>query len=147
MNKLNIISHESVPLQESQFIEISIKNNSGMHSLFAGRVDLLALTEWFIENEDAIRKSDFPVDNLTHDSLAKRVYCFYESVNVDDDDLIDAMFDYRACHCLRFACRGVDFPEIYIGKLGSEHEISLFTQSEHWRYFFDVDDFFGKLKC
>ena len=147
MNKLNIILLEPAPLQEPQSIEISIENNSGLHSLFAGRVDLLALTEWFIENEDAIRKLDFPVDNLTQDSLAKKVHCFYESVSVDDDDLIDAMFHYRASHCLRFACRGVDFPEIYIGKLGSEHEISLFTQNEHWQYFFDIDDFFCKLKC
>ena len=147
MNKLNIIFLESVPKQDYQSIEISVENSGGLHPLFAGRVDLLALTEWLIENEEAIRKSDLPVNNLTQDSLAKKVHYFYENVNVDDDDLIDAMFDYRASHCLRFACRGVDFPEIYIGKLGSEHEISLFTQDEHWRYFFDVDDFFCKLKC
>jgi len=147
MNKLNIILLESASLQEPQFVEISIDCNGDLRPLFTGRVDLPAFTEWFIENEDAIRKSDFPVDNLTQDSLAKKTHCFYESVNVDDDDLIDAMFDYRASHCLRFACRGVDFPEIYIGKLGSEHEISLFTQNEHWRYFFDIDDFFCKLKC
>lgn len=147
MNKLNIILLESTLLKESQSIEISIESNSGMHPLFTGRVDFPAFTEWFIENEDAIRKSDFPVDNLTQYSLAKKTYCFYENVNADDDDLIDAMFDYRASHCLRFACRGVDFPEIYIGKLGDGHEISLFTQNEHWQYFFDIDDFFCKLKC
>lgn len=147
MNKLNIILLEFASLEHPQHIEISIENNIGFHSLFIGPVDFPALIEWFIENEDAIRKSDFPADNLTQDSLAKKVHCFYESVNVDDDDLIDAMFDYRTSHCLRFACRGVDFPEIYIGKLGSGHEISLFTQNEHWRYFFDIDDFFCKLKC
>ncbi len=146
MNKLNIALLGPTSLQDAQFIEISVENENGVHALFAGRVDFPAFTEWLIENEDAIRKSDFPVDNSTQDSLAKKVHCFYESANADDDVLIDAMFDYRASHCLRFACRGVDFPEIYIGKLGSEHEISLFTKNEHWQYFFDVDDFFSKLK-
>ncbi|QMV53024.1 hypothetical protein [Ewingella americana] len=147
MNKLSIRLIESASLKYPQSIEISIESSSELHLLFTGRVDLPAFTEWFIENEDAIRKSDFPVDNLTQDSLAEKVHCFYENANVDDDDLIDAMFDYRASHCLRFACRGVNFPEIYIGKLGSGHEVSLFTQNENWQYFFDVDDFFCKLKC
>ncbi|MFD3242593.1 hypothetical protein ACE2AK_26125 [Rahnella perminowiae] len=94
----------------------------------------------------AIRKADFPIVNLTQDSLAKKVHCFYESVDVDDDDLIDAMFDYRTSHCLRFACRGVDFPEIYIGKLGSEHEISLFTKNETWQYFLILMIFFWQIE-
>ncbi|AEX52033.1 hypothetical protein GRAQ_01202 [Rahnella aquatilis CIP 78.65 = ATCC 33071] len=147
MNKLNIILLNSAESKKAQAVEISIKNNGVLHALFTGIVDFQALIEWLKENEDAIRKADFPIVNLTQDSLAKKVHCFYESVDVDDDDLIDAMFDYRTSHCLRFACRGVDFPEIYIGKLGSKHEISLFTDNETWRYFFDVDDFFGKLKC
>ncbi|MFD3242623.1 hypothetical protein ACE2AK_26315 [Rahnella perminowiae] len=147
MNKLNIILLNSAESKKAQAVEISIKNNGVLHALFTGIVDFQALIEWLKESEDAIRKADFPIVNLTQDSLAKKVHCFYESVDVDDDDLIDAMFDYRTSHCLRFACRGVDFPEIYIGKLGSKHEISLFTDNETWRYFFDVDDFFGKLKC
>ncbi|UNK54265.1 hypothetical protein [Rahnella aceris] len=147
MNKLNIILLESGESQKAQSIEISIKSNAGLHTLFTGIVDFQALIEWLKENEDAIRKADFPIVNLTQDSLAKKVHCFYESVDVDDDDLIDAMFDYRTSHCLRFACRGVDFPEIYIGKLGSEHEISLFTKNETWQYFLILMIFFGKLKC
>ena len=147
MNKLNITLLNSAESKKAQAVEISIKSNGVLHALFTGIVDFQALIEWLKENEDAIRKADFPIVNLTDDSLAKKVHCFYESVDVDDDDLIDAMFDYRTSHCLRFACRGVDFPEIYIGKLGSKYEISLFTDNETWRYFFDVDDFFGKLKC
>lgn len=147
MNKLNITLLNSAESKKAQAVEISIKSNGVLHALFTGIVDFQALIEWLKENEDAIRKADFPIVNLTDDSLAKKVHCFYESVDVDDDDLIDAMFDYRTSHCLRFACRGVDFPEIYIGKLVSKHEISLFTDNETWRYFFDVDDFFGKLKC
>ncbi len=147
MNKLNVILFNSAEAKKSQAVEISIKSNDVLHALFTGIVDFQALIEWLKENEDAIRKADFPIVNLTEDSLAKKIHCFYESVDVDDDDLIDAMFDYRTSHCLRFACRGVDFPEIYIGKLVSKHEISLFTDNETWRYFFDVDDFFGKLKC
>ncbi|MBU9830635.1 hypothetical protein AB6869_05585 [Rahnella rivi] len=147
MNKLNVTLFNSAEAKKSQAVEISIKSNDVLHALFTGIVDFQALIEWLKENEDAIRKADFPIVNLTEDSLAKKIHCFYESVDVDDDDLIDAMFDYRTSHCLRFACRGVDFPEIYIGKLVSKHEISLFTDNETWRYFFDVDDFFGKLKC
>ena len=141
MNKLNITLFNSAEAKKAQSVEISIKSNDVLHALFTGIVDFQALIEWLKENEDAIRKADFPIVNLTEDSSAKKVHCFYESVDVDDDDLIDAMFDYRTSHCLRFACRGVDFPEIYIGKLGSKHEISLFTDNETWRCFFDVDDF------
>ncbi len=33
-----------------------------------------------------------------------------------------------ARHCFKFAARGVNFPEIYIGKSGENYELSLYTQ-------------------
>lgn len=122
---------------------ISLSINSEL--LFKGKVDLRSLTEWLIENESAIRDDVFPIEKYTNCSLAECAYHFYEEIDADDDDAIDAVYNYRESHCLRFACRGTNFPDIYIGKNGMMHEISIYSSDEKWRYYFDIDDFFSRL--
>lgn len=56
------------------------------------------------------------------------------------------MFDYRSCHCLRFAVRGTLIPEIYIGKSENNLAISMHYANNEWQYFIDIDDFFNHLE-
>lgn len=137
MNLLKIILLDGEGQTDAQFINILINSDS----IFTGRVDLHALIEWFTANEKIIRDSDFPIENSNNYSLAECAYYFYENTDADDS-LIDVMYDYRKLHCLRFACRGTNFPDIYIGKNNGLYEISLYTSDEQWRYFFDIDNFF-----
>lgn len=145
MNKLNIRLLGTMSSDDAQLIDFSIDIGGALKTLFKGRVDSPQFVEWLKKNEKQIRLCDFPVDNLANKSIAEKIASFYENVDVDNDELVDAMFDYRASHCLRFASRGTDFPEIYLGKSEAGHEISIFNEHEQWQYFFDIDDFFHQL--
>ncbi|UNK63072.1 hypothetical protein [Buttiauxella ferragutiae] len=146
MNNLEITLLDNNEQADAQLIKLSINSNVNAESLFTGRVDLRSLIDWLLEKERAIREDDFPINNLNGHSLAENSYCFYESVDSDNDDAIDAMYNYRTSHCLRFACRGTNIPDIYIGRNEGEYEISKYTLDEEWRYFFDINDFFSKIE-
>ncbi len=145
MNKLYLGLIDRTSPDGSQLIDLSIKKHDSQLSIFRGRVNISEFLEWFRDNEEKIKSSDLPINEPSSESLAKKIQRFYESVDVEDDELVDAMFDYRACHCLRFAARGTDLPEIYIGKSVEGHEISLFDDNQDWQYFIDINDFFSNL--
>ncbi|WP_312043909.1 hypothetical protein [Erwinia sp.] len=144
MNKLNIISKDLCFYNESKLIEISLSEKN--HTLYVGCVDLNNLIGWLIENEPAIRKDGFPAELTEQCSIAKRVAEFYEYLDTEGNELVDLMFDYRSSHCLRFGCRGTDFPEIYIGKVNKGYEISMLNENNTWRYLFDIEDFYVRVK-
>lgn len=139
--KIDLIGNDWV--SDSELISLSINSASSSEVLFTGRIDLHSLTEWLTEHEIAIRENIFPIENSNNFSLAECAYYFYENVDADDDKAIDAMYEYRESHCLRFACRGYDFPDIYIGSNGGKSEISLHTNHMKWRHYFDINSFFS----
>lgn len=145
MNKLNIISKNVCFNNEPQLIEISISEQK-RHTLYVGYVDLHGLIGWLIDNESEIRKEKLPADLNEQCFIAKKVAEFYESLDTENDELIDLMFEYRSSHCLRFGCRGTDFPEIYIGKINDNYEVSLLSEKDAWSYLFDIEDFYSKVK-
>ncbi|MEB5752467.1 hypothetical protein MXF13_21630 [Leclercia adecarboxylata] len=145
MNKLNIISKDVCIYNEPQLIEISIGKQK-THTLYEGYVDLHQLIGWLIDNESTIRKDRLPTELTEQCFIAKKVAEFYESLDTENDELIDLMFEYRSSHCLRFGCRGTDFPEIYIGIIDNNYEVSLFSESDKWSYFFDIEEFYSRVK-
>ncbi|WP_271311610.1 hypothetical protein [Yersinia intermedia] len=145
MNKLKISLLKNSLQDEYQLVDISIKNETSLISIFCGNINLSRFIEWLLDNESEIKTSELPIDITDSGSLAYQIWHFYESEEIGNDIIVDAMFDYRASHCLRFGVRGTDFPEIYIGKLGSKHEISMFTSNDSWRYFIDINDFYKNL--
>ncbi|MDN0096936.1 hypothetical protein [Yersinia rohdei] len=145
MNKLRIGLLKGSLHDECQLIDISIKNKADSMSVFCGNINLPSFIEWLSDNENEIKVSELPIDTTSDKSLAYQIWHFYEREEIENDIIIDAMFDYRASHCLRFAARGTDFPEIYIGKLGCKHEISLFTGNDSWQYFIDIYDFYKNI--
>jgi len=141
MGNLKIKLLSSNHQNDTKIIRLSIDSKT----LFTGRVNFCAMKRWLFDNEKSIKECDFPMEKIKGCSLAEQSYFFYENVDACDDHNIDVMYEYRESHCLRFACRGVDFPDIYIGKNDGKHEVSLYTDSEKWRYYFDVDDFYVNL--
>ncbi|BBS35948.1 hypothetical protein ACJ9N4_20695 [Enterobacter sp. LM3] len=131
---------------DGQLIDLTVEENGSLKSLFKGRVDFQPFIEWFLDNEKDIKALEIPIGYLTGMSIAEGIHSIYENLDVDNDEIIDKMFDYRSSHCLRFASRGTNFPEIYIGRNGVRYEVSIFNEREQWRYFFDIDDFFDELK-
>jgi hypothetical protein len=148
MYKLRITLREGSVSDDSQLIELSVKKDAINKRLFFGRIDLKELIDWININKLKIKEVDFPIDRLNGESLAKSISHFYESIeeeNEENEGVIDEIFDYRTCHCLRFGARGVEFPEIHIGKVGNEYEISLFNDECEWKYAIDINDFFENL--
>ena len=146
MNKLKIDFLDDKPAGGRQLIDLSLEEGGLSRVLFKGEVDYPEFIGWIIENEREIKFSDLPIENREKYSIAKLIKFFYKGLDVDDDDLVDKTFNYRASHCLRFASRGTDIPEIFIGKSDRLHEISLFNEHEQWQFFFDADEFFNLCK-
>jgi len=144
MNKLLIT--KSKESDAVQLIDLSVIVNGEKHSLFVGEVDVNEFIEWFFEHEKEIREHEIPINKLSGQSLAENIYLSYNILDVEDDEIVDKMYEYRSGHCLRFAARGNDFPEIYIGKLGGVYEISKYSPTESWRYPIDIDGFFNSIK-
>lgn len=145
MNKLILTKHKKDDGVE--LIDLSVVLGDIKHSLFIGRVDINEFVGWFLEHEKEIREDELPIEKINNKSIAESIHYSYDILDVDDDGLVDKMYDYRSEHCLRFASRGSDFPEIYIGKSGKLYEVSKFSHAESWRYFIDIDDFFNSIKC
>ncbi|MCE0815028.1 hypothetical protein [Buttiauxella sp. S04-F03] len=146
MKKLRLSLLDGSLKDEYQLIDINVKENEDIISIFRGKIDLSELLDWFKDNEYEIKSSDFPIARASGESLARAIRCFYENINTEDDSLVDSMFDYRSRHCLRFGARGTLIPEVYIGKSGNKYEISKSDSNDEWKYFIDIDDFFDHLK-
>ncbi|WP_324723402.1 hypothetical protein [Lelliottia sp. JS-SCA-14] len=146
MNKLRISLIEGPQLVGFQVVDLSVVNDRNATTIFHGKVDLSELLDWFKENEHEIKSSNLPIDRVDGRSLARKIRHFYENVDVEDDEIVDLMFDYRSHHCLRFAARGTLIPEIYIGKSEDNYEVSMSGTDSEWEYFIDIEDFYNHLK-
>lgn len=149
MYELNLRVLEGNLKTEAQTIELSVaKAHEVFKVLFHGKINLIPFMNWFIENEELIRTCEVPSDFIEYDnkSIAEKISLINRALDVGNDSLIDLLYDYRSSHCLRFACRGSDFPEIYIGKSGDYHEISLYNENECWRFNFEICNFYYRLK-
>lgn len=130
MGRLNIRLLDIGSLDDGQLIDLTMEENGSLKSLFKGRVDFQPFVKWFLDNEEDIKSFEIPVGYLTRMSIAEGIHSIYETLDVNNDEVVDKMFDYRSSHCLRFANRGSDFPDIYIGKNGVRYEVSIFNEHE-----------------
>lgn len=144
MNELSIMRMKDT--EYSQQIKVVLLSNKTKELLLEEVVDINEFTTWFFKNELEIKTVDYPISLDKNKSIAENISLFYNSVDVDNDDVIDKMYDYRCSHCLRFAARGIDFPEVYIGKKDDGYELSLCSFKEKWRYKIDIDDFFSNIR-
>ena len=75
-------------------------------------------------------------------TIAKSIFNFYDQFE-DTNDLneLNRLYKYRERHGLRFALRGYDVADIYIGKVGEYHTISLCDKENDWSYNIDMRQF------
>jgi len=83
----------------------------------------------------------WPIPTLAGGSLAHRIRRFYAEIDGDDHETLDAMYAYRQSHGLRFALRGFDIGEIYLGRVEEAVEISCDSGDEKWAYTIDFQQF------
>jgi len=101
--------------------------------------------EWLRDNEHALLQELIPLHDPSCDSIASTLARFYENVEPDDDDILDAVFGYRRAHGLRFAMRGTDIPDAYMGLFRGDYEVSLCDKGERWKYTVDLPAFVAQV--
>lgn len=133
-------------------ISIFVKDNE--FNLLDTQWDLSMLLDWFNENEqsirhDALNDESLGIYVLQAESLAQAMSRLQERDFSDNQEALedkwhDFLFDFRQKHSLRFALRGTDIPEIFIGINRGSGEISLCDESM-WSYQFDMEDFLSSV--
>lgn len=159
-NKLEIIfqlkdhpyPEDSMAIQEVWGgIALNINNQlTNFHTqLFAIEWDVLSFSEWFVDNWASIWDQSLPNfegKNLSSESIAQQmIRCqqieFDPNEQESEDAWFDMLYDFRQKHCLWFALRGTDTPEIFIGFNRGNGEISLASEQHSWCYDFDMNVF------
>lgn len=147
MNKLNVIYCGKNNNFNADEISLVISgNNMATKVLLSHLVDLSELISWFESNYEQIKSTELPINIIDNKSIANSIYSYYKTMEDDNNILIEAMYHYRRCHGLRFGMRGVDIPDIYLGKNGSAYEISLYNEGENWSYYFDLEVFYSSIR-
>lgn len=133
--------------EDSELIRLIVSVKGNQEVVFEGRLCINELIEWCLTCEDFIRNDYYPFE-LKGRSIAESIYDYYEYLDDGDDNDVDldAMYNYRSRHCMKFGARGTYFPDIYIGKISDRYEISFFSTEGTWRYDIDVDCFFRMVK-
>lgn len=127
------------PTDGTEYAQITLsicnQNAECVVAPFSVKWDVQPIIQWFSENREYLFADKFPV------SLAQRLSAFYEADEVTDE-LIEAIYSYRTRHGLRFALRGVDVPDVYIGRTEIGIEISATAKSGGWSYPIDLEAFY-----
>ncbi|MDH2433498.1 hypothetical protein QCD60_13030 [Pokkaliibacter sp. MBI-7] len=128
--------------QENEFYILHIKNEDITISTI--KLENLDKLNWFNENKRAIIDEIFPF-MTTNKSIAESVANFYQYVEDHTDEEVDKVYEYRTTHGLRFAFRGQDVDDIYIGKISADvYEISK-AGDKPWSLKIDINDIFRQL--
>lgn len=106
------------------------------------------LVEWFDTNRNALLSEELSIcgsNPLPGESLAAALNRLRsrDFPNEDEEEYqwYDGLFNYSEKHCLWFALRGANIPDIIIGLNHSVGEISQSDEQEEWAYQFDMPTF------
>ena len=79
------------------------------------------ILDWFNENISFILNEVEPTFLPKANCLAEAIEMFYRSLSDDDldnghfDSMLDTLFEYKTRHDLKFAFRGTDIPNVFLG--------------------------------
>ncbi|HZX59662.1 MAG TPA: hypothetical protein VFE54_13085 [Mucilaginibacter sp.] len=147
-----ILPHPFAQESSSQFelwaeyrLEVVDANGRIIKTVLEIEWDLLMFLSWFVENKNALLEQGIPLENK-YSSIGEAVYHFYDAMDddFDNDELLDGVYEYRVAHGIRFALRGTDIPDIYIGIFNKNGTISFCDNNEKWNYNINLADFLEK---
>ncbi|MES2557275.1 MAG: hypothetical protein V4604_14065 [Bacteroidota bacterium] len=109
--------------------------------------NILELLQWLKDNSEHLSVEELPVKLYQEsDSIAKRIYNFYNDDNLFDELTADELVEYRERHGLRFGLRGTDIKDVYIGLISNTHTISFYSMEESWNFEIDLVSFLNELR-
>jgi hypothetical protein len=127
-------------------LEILDENEVLIKTVFDWQWDINIFLIWLIENEIAIKNENIPINSKS--SLAMSIANFYEQLDddtIEDDKLVNAVYEYRTRHEIGFGLRGTDINNACIGLLDNKSTISFCGEDEEWDYEIDISDFFSQV--
>lgn len=107
-------------------------------------LEFSSLIIWLRENKQSLLNDQIPIDSLPSESIAETINRFYTKSDFKDanaDSLDGLMYNYRISHGLRFALRGFNLPDIYMGLANNNYSISCCEENQTWSYKFDMQHF------
>ena len=128
-------------------LEIVDDRGNVLKSVFEWQWDILVFLQWFIDNKDFLFEEKYPIFT-NKKSIAFATHQFYQTLGENDasEEIIDAVYDYRTRHDLRFALRGTDIKSILLGLKDKAYTVSTYSQNEFWEYEIDLNKFYLQLE-
>ena len=97
------------------------------------------LREWLSENRKAILSEELPAFAPEASCIAESVVRFYDREPDPAEAEFDAMHAYRTRHGFRFAMRGANIPDIYVGLFHGKHQVSVVEGGAPFSSFVSLD--------
>jgi hypothetical protein len=115
--------------------------------------DAQEVFDWFMFNKGKILNDSLPDFIIGDGSIPEKLEEFYDKADLipegyeseSDAELWDKIYSYRESHSLRFAFKGCDVEDIYIGKSNIGHEVSCVAAGGNWSYPIDIEDFYQSI--
>lgn len=149
ISELHPNQYIDIPAEDEVYADISLDVRLGggkIFNIFKIRWDAMCFLNWIMENKKYIIY-DSPIKLIDGSvSIAFGIERYYEIADPDNIEELDMVFEYSKRHGLRFALRGVDIDEVYIGKTEKGHEISYCSDNSIWSYKIDLLEFIASVE-
>lgn len=114
--------------------EMRNKSDRVIGTILSFEGNLCELISWVHEKRELLLHQELPPfirhkfdDRL---SVAETLSAYYETCDTENDEEIDETFSYRVSHGLRFAFRGSNIPDIYLGIKNGIYTVSCIEQDK-----------------
>ena len=109
-------------------------------------VESVEQIDWFIENENLILSAEVPFSLEECESVAVGMKEIYDKIDLDDEELLDRISEFRFSHAIRMAFRGQDLPDIFIAKGNNNYEVSCSEDNIEFCYQVEIVSLFEEIK-
>ena len=125
-------------------IELRIVDNPGIPGkvLFSIVWEDAELRKWLSENQKAILNEELPAIAPQASCIAESVAHFYDKEPDPAEAEFDVMHAYRTKHGFRFAMRGANIPDIYVGSFRGKHQVSVMENGRQFSSFVSLEGLF-----
>ena len=137
--------HDGAKIGLIQLIVCYSSNEQG-DLLLAVKWDLRELIIWLIDNSRAISEEAIPECVRWNGSIFGSIEKFYDEVDIDQDEMIDRVFEYRRRHEICFGLRGLTVPSIYIGRGENGGEVSGEIDGRRFAFSIDIASFYSRFQ-
>ncbi|MDH5676011.1 MAG: hypothetical protein OEZ06_28065 [Myxococcales bacterium] len=104
-------------------LQLCDENGENVRDILRQEWHLTGIARWFRLHAEALL-SEPPHPSLVGESIADAIGRFYSDDTEPEEQEFDAVLQYRQRHGLRFAMRGTDIPDVYIGFWNGRLEVS-----------------------